>query len=50
MEISSLFDALGGVAFDDMLVWAVALLAGVVAMIALVNAVDMFLEADAEAG
>lgn len=50
MELSSLFGALGGVWLDEMLVWAVAGLAGIVAVVALVNAVDMFLESDAEVG
>lgn len=50
MELSSLFGALGGAWFDEMLVWAVAGLAGIVSVVALVNAIDMFLESDAEVG
>lgn len=45
MEISSLWSGLASVSLDDMLVWGVALLAGIVGLIALVNALDMFLEA-----
>lgn len=50
MELSSLFGAFDAASLDDLLVWVVALLAGIVAMVALVNAVDMFMEADAEVG
>ena len=50
MELSSLFGALGGAWIDEMLVWAVALMAGVVGVVALVNAIDMIMESDAEAG
>jgi hypothetical protein len=50
MELSSLFGALGGAWFDELLVWAVAGLAAIVSVIALVNAIDMFLESDAEVG
>ncbi|WP_237288437.1 hypothetical protein [Variovorax sp. PAMC 28711] len=46
MEISSLWSSLGSASLDDLLVWAVALTAGVVSLIALVNALDMFLDAD----
>ncbi len=46
MEISSLWSGLGSASIDDFLVWGVALTAGVVALIALVNALDMFLDAD----
>ena len=50
MELSSLFGALGGTSMDDLLVWAVAALAGIIGIVAMVNAIDMFLESDAEAG
>ena len=50
MELSSLFGALGGAWMDDLLVWAVAALAAVVGIVAMVNAVEMFLESDAEVG
>jgi hypothetical protein len=43
MEISSLWGGLG-VSLDDLLVWGVALLAGIVGLIALVNALDMVLD------
>ena len=43
MEISSLWGGLG-VSFDDLLVWGVAVLAGIVGLVALVNALDMVLD------
>ena len=45
MEISSLWSGLAAVSVDDVLVWGVALAAGIVGLVALVNALDMFLEA-----
>ena len=45
MEISSLWSGLAGITLDDVLVWGVALTAGVVGLVALVNALDMFLDA-----
>lgn len=44
MEISSLWSGLGGVWLDDLLVWGVAALAGIVGLVALVNALDMFFD------
>jgi len=46
MELSSLFGALGGVWFDDLLFWAVLAAAGVVGLVAVVNALDMFFDAE----
>ncbi len=46
MEISSLWSGLGSASLDDFLVWAVAVTVGIVALIALVNALDMFLDTD----
>ena len=48
MDFSSMFSALnGGVWVDDVLFWTVAALTGVVGLIAVVNALDMFYEAEA---
>ena len=41
MNFSSLFQALGGIYLDDALVWGVALLAGIVGLVAVANAIDM---------
>jgi hypothetical protein len=46
MELSALFGFLGNASLDDMLVWAVTLVAGVAALVAMVNALDMFLDAE----
>lgn len=46
MELATLFGFLGSFTLDDMLVWTVALVAGVVALVAMVNALDMFLDAE----
>ncbi len=50
MELSSWLGAFGTAWIDDLLVWAVAALAGGLGVVALVNAIEMFLESDAEAG
>ena len=50
MDFSSLLAFLDGEWMDEVLVWAVAALAGGVGLVALVNAVDMFFEADADVG
>ena len=50
MELSALMGALGGAWVDDALVWAVAILAALVGAVAFVNAVDLFMDSDAEAG
>jgi hypothetical protein len=47
MELSTLSGFLNDVSLDDMLIWAVALVAGVVALVAMVNALDMFLDVEA---
>jgi len=41
VNFSSLFQALGGIYLDDALVWGVALLAGIVGLVAVANAIDM---------
>lgn len=47
MELSTLSGFLNDVSLDDMLIWAVALIAGVVALVAMANALDMFLDVEA---
>lgn len=48
MELPSfLTAAFAGVALDDLLVWAIALLAGVGALVALVNALELFIDTEA---
>jgi len=46
MDFSSLVNVLNSPAMDDFLMWAVAGVAGTVGMVALVNALDMFLDAE----
>ena len=46
MELSSLVNVLNSPAMDDFLMWAVAGVAGTVGLVALVNALDMFLDAE----
>lgn len=46
MEIASLFSVTGAVV-DDLLFWGIAALAGIVGVFAVVNALDMFYEAEA---
>ena len=43
-----LFSLLANPWLDDLLVWAVAVLAALVAIVALANVLDMVLDADAE--
>jgi hypothetical protein len=50
MALSSLLSGLSGPWMDDLLVWAVAAAAALIAVVALVNAIDMVLDSDAEAG
>jgi hypothetical protein len=49
VDLSSLLQAVFGLHLDDVLVWGVAALAGVIGVIAVVNAIDMFFS-DTEAG
>ncbi|SEJ91900.1 hypothetical protein SAMN05216567_10483 [Variovorax sp. OK605] len=44
MEFSSLFDSLATGWGDEILVWAVAAVAGSICLIAVVNVLDMFLD------
>jgi hypothetical protein len=46
MDFSSLVNVLNSPAMDDFLMWAVAGVAGTVGLVALVNALDMFLDAE----
>jgi hypothetical protein len=48
MALSSLLDVLNGPWMDEFLIWAVAIVAGTIGLVALLNALDMFLEVDAE--
>lgn len=47
MDISSLIGALNAAWVDEFLIWSVAAVAGTIGLVALVNAVDMVLEAEA---
>lgn len=47
MELSSLWSWLGGASIDDALVWGVAIASALVALVAVVSALDMFLDAEA---
>lgn len=47
MELSSLFGALGGTWSDDLLLWAVLAVAGIVGLVVVVNALDVFFDAEA---
>ena len=49
MDLSFLLQAVDGLSLDDVLVWCVVALAGVIALIAVANAIDMFFF-DTEAG
>jgi len=49
VDLSSLLQAVSGLHLDDVLVWGVAALAGVIALVAVANAIDMFFF-DTEAG
>ncbi|MFM9926202.1 hypothetical protein VLK31_24660 [Variovorax sp. H27-G14] len=45
MELSSLFDTLTTTSWgDEILVWAVAAVAGCICLVAVVNVLDMFLD------
>lgn len=44
MEFSSLFGALSGSLGDEILIWAVAAVAGSICLVAVVNVLDMFLD------
>ena len=46
MELSSLWSWMGGASIDDALVWGVAIASALVALVALVNALDLFLDAE----
>ncbi len=50
MALSSLLSGLSGPWMDDLLAGAVAAAAALIAVVALVNAIDMVLDSDAEAG
>jgi hypothetical protein len=45
--VSGITGAFNGVLLDDLLVWGVALAAGVVALVALANAVEMLIDTEA---
>ncbi|QNK74290.1 hypothetical protein H7F36_03345 [Variovorax sp. PAMC28562] len=47
MGLSSLWGVLSSASVDDALVWGVAITSALVALVALVNALDMFLDAEA---
>ena len=47
MEFPALLAFFAGAWVDDALVWIVAAVAGTVGLVALVNALDMFLDAEA---
>ncbi len=47
MELSSLFGALDAHWIDEFLIWAVAATAGVIGLVAVVSALDMFFDAEA---
>ena len=49
VDLSSLLQAVSGLHLDDVLVWGVAALAGVIALVAVANAIGMFFF-DTEAG
>lgn len=44
MDFSSLVDVLNSPLVDEVLMWTVAAIAGIVGVVALVNALDMFLD------
>jgi len=45
--VSSAVGVFDGVLLDDLLVWGVALAAGVIALVALANAVEMLIDTEA---
>ncbi|WP_206176948.1 hypothetical protein [Variovorax sp. RKNM96] len=50
MEFATLFDSLTGAWGDEILVWAVAAVAGCICLVAVVNVLDMFLDNPNEMG
>lgn len=46
MVLSTLVDLLNSPFMDEFLIWSVAALAGTIGLVALVNALDMFLDAE----
>lgn len=46
MELSSLLGLLNGAWMNEALIWVVASVAGSIGLVALVNALDMFLDAE----
>jgi hypothetical protein len=46
MELSSLFGVLGDGWIDDVLFWAIAAAAGIVGLVAVVSALDVFFDAE----
>lgn len=46
MDLSALVNVLNTPLMDEILIWAVAAVAGTVGLVALVNALDMFLDAE----
>lgn len=46
MDVPALLSFFGGAWVDDALVWIVAAVAGTVGLVALVNALDMFLDTE----
>jgi len=50
MALSSLFSALGGPLGDEILVWAVAAVAGFICLVAVVNVLDMLMDNPNEMG
>jgi hypothetical protein len=47
MDFSTWLHWLGSISLDDLMVWGVGGAAGVLALIALVNALDLFFDAEA---
>ncbi|MCR6478594.1 hypothetical protein NU688_20730 [Variovorax sp. ZS18.2.2] len=50
MEFATLFDSLTGAWGDEILVWAVAAVAGCICLVAVANVLDMFLDNNNEMG
>lgn len=50
MEFFSHFDTLASTWGDEILVWAVAAVAGCICLVAVVNVLDMFLDSNNETG
>ncbi len=48
MALSSLVDVLNGSFMDELLIWSVAAIAGTIGIVALVNALDMFMDAETD--